>query len=278
MPHPPPDPALPRRVRVPVCTVWTGPDRSRGVDAPALADDPDLAGWLRALDAQDSDPAVGEGRLGLHGRVLTQLLAGEPALVVGEDPAHPGWSRVCAPWQPSRLDPRGYPGWVRTGHLGPADLSGRGGADLGHPDGTSSRATTDHPLLDLARRHLGLPYLWGGTSPAGLDCSGLVHWCHRQLGVVVPRDADDQQEACRAVPIDEAVAGDLYFFTAPGSRGAQHVGVVTRPGAMVHAPETGLGLVEESLSAHRLATLSGAGRFLDPVPPPSGPPGDGRPA
>lgn len=100
-----------REVAVPVATVWTSPDAPRELDALATADRPDVAGWTRTLDAE----GTAERRMGLHGRTLTQLLLGEPALVLEEQD---GWSRVVGLWQQSSGDDRGYPGWVRTAHLG----------------------------------------------------------------------------------------------------------------------------------------------------------------
>ncbi|HEU4330665.1 MAG TPA: NlpC/P60 family protein, partial [Lapillicoccus sp.] len=178
------------RVAVPVATLWVAPDRPREVDAAAVADQPDVISWLAALDAHPDDDESGDGRLGLHDRVLTQLVAGEPVEVVGAVPAYPGWLEVVCPWQPSSLDPRGYPGWIRAAHVVDDE-------DPGPP-----RGSTDRSDLDLARVHLGLPYLWGGTSPLGLDCSGLVHTVQRRLGHVVPRDAHDQQAALE--PVDPA--------------------------------------------------------------------------
>ena len=96
-----------REVAVPVATVWTSPDAPRGVDEAALADSPDMASWTASMDAAT--------RLELHGRTLTQLLLGEPAAVLEESGA---WSRVAALWQKSSSHERGYPGWVRTAHLG----------------------------------------------------------------------------------------------------------------------------------------------------------------
>ena len=104
------DPRM-REVTVPVATVWTSPDAPRDLDALATADRPDVAAWTRTLDAE----GTAERRTGLHGRMLTQLLLGEPALVLEEQD---GWSRVVGLRQPSSGDDRGYPGWVRSAHLG----------------------------------------------------------------------------------------------------------------------------------------------------------------
>ena len=92
-----------------------------------------------------------------------------------------------------------------------------------------------------------------------LDCSGLVHLGLRRLGVVFPRDADDQYDACEHIPVTDARPGDLYFFAHEGKR-PHHVGIVTGPGRMLHAPETGSLIVEETLTPARQNSLAGAGR------------------
>ena len=80
----------PLRVNVPVTTLWTSPNSPRPIDAPAVSDDPDPVGWLAALDAHPDDDETGHGRLGLHGRVDSQAMLGEPVLPTEPvDPAAP---------------------------------------------------------------------------------------------------------------------------------------------------------------------------------------------
>lgn len=240
-----------RLVAVDVATVWSDPQAPRPIDAPAVADVPDLAAWTAALGVEE--------RLGLHGRCETQLRHGEPVLVV-EDRGP--WSRVAAPWQPSPDEPRGYPGWVRRAHLaadpGATALAARGPAARIPP--------TADAVLAFARSFLGLGYLWGGVSEWGLDCSGLVHLALRQAGLVVPRDAAPQCAAAEPVSRGSERPGDLYFFAGEDGY-VYHVGFVTGRDQMLHAPEASHDVEDAPLSPRRLADLVAVGRFAGLRPP-----------
>lgn len=236
-------------VNVDVTGLWTSPDSPRPIDAPIVADGPDHARWLADLDTQ---PTMEEGRLGLYGRFDSELLRDEPVIVTGA--AEDGWTRVTAPWQSCAGSATGYPGYVRTAHLRPVD-----DAPVDELPDTGTAPTVPNFLAE-ARSHLGLAYLWGGISPAGVDCSGLVHLGLRRLGVLFPRDGDDQYRACADVPLDQARAGDLYFFADPG-KPLHHVGIVTGPGRILHSPSTGEFVVEEDMPAPRQETLKVVGRI-----------------
>ena len=236
-----------RYVIVPVTTLWSSPTSPRDVDAAAVAPHPDVVAWLADLDAAAA-------RLGLHGRALTQLELGEPVEII-DDPDN-GWLQVVAPMQPSTLDPRGYPGWLPAAHVS-AQVPDR--APISATSGSLEGGRGAGAFIADARKRLGLAYLWGGMCDWALDCSGLVHLCLRRLGVVFPRDADDQYDACEHIPATDARPGDLYFFAHEGKR-PHHVGIVTGPGRMLHAPETGSVIVEEALTPARRNSLVGAGR------------------
>jgi cell wall-associated NlpC family hydrolase len=89
-------------------------------------------------------------------------------------------------------------------------------------------------VVKLARRQLGTPYVWGGASPAGFDCSGLVSWVYGKLGISLPHNAAALYGAGRPVPLGALRPGDLVFFPGLG-----HVGLYIGKGRMIHAPETG---------------------------------------
>jgi gamma-D-glutamyl-L-lysine dipeptidyl-peptidase len=90
-------------------------------------------------------------------------------------------------------------------------------------------------LLKIARKYLFAPYLWGGKSPFGIDCSGLVQMCYKMLNIRMPRDAYQQVEVGRVVDfVQQAQPGDLAFFdNAAGN--IIHVGIVMANSMIIHA-------------------------------------------
>jgi cell wall-associated NlpC family hydrolase len=124
-------------------------------------------------------------------------------------------------WHRIRL-PSGETGFVQKGdvvlrHAGDPLTRGDGGA-----------------LVATSRRLQGVPYLWGGMTPLGVDCSGFVSLVYRLHGRILPRDADLQFDDPKAKPVEkgELEAGDLVFF---GKKSISHVGLYLGEGRFINA-------------------------------------------
>ena len=121
-------------------------------------------------------------------------------------------------------------------------------------------------LADFALTLLGTRYRYGGATPDGFDCSGLVFYAHRKLGLAVPRTSRDQAGEAEEVKPRKLRRGDLVFFKID-SRKVNHVGIYIGKHRFVHAPGAGKPVTVNSLDDDFYAdTFSSAGRYWDQVP------------
>ena len=102
-------------------------------------------------------------------------------------------------------------------------------------DSRGKAAYSSNAVLAYASNYLGVPYVWGGTTPAGFDCSGFVRYVYAHFGIYLPRVSQDQQNVGMYVSRDQLQPGDLVFFGDP----AHHVGIYVGNGNMIDAPHTG---------------------------------------
>ena len=102
---------------------------------------------------------------------------------------------------------------------------------------TPASSNKGQALVNEAKKYLGVKYVWGGTSPSGFDCSGLVQYCARKLGISVSRTSSAQAGNGKAVSRSNLQPGDLVFFQRGGR--VHHVGIYVGNGNMIHAPQTG---------------------------------------
>ncbi|MCS7309167.1 MAG: NlpC/P60 family protein [Armatimonadetes bacterium] len=135
------------------------------------------------------------------------------------------------------------------------------------------RTGWQNALVYTARRLLSVPYLWGGSSPFGLDCSGFVQLVYRLCGIVIPRDANLQAEWERTteVPLADVQPGDLIFFATgddPHRRTITHVGMTFDRQYFIHSAG-GVGVHLSALEdPYYRSVLWGIRRVIDEVKSP----------
>jgi murein DD-endopeptidase len=123
---------------------------------------------------------------------------------------------------------------------------------------TAKPAYTEQ-VVHAAISMMGAPYRWGGATPAGFDCSGLVYYSFDKAGVTVPRSSRDQYRQAQPVPLAAARPGDLVFF-ASGKR-ISHVGIYLGDNEFIHAPEAGQSVKISSIrEEYYRAHFAGVGR------------------
>ena len=119
--------------------------------------------------------------------------------------------------------------------------------DRAHADKVHADRATAQQAAKYARSMVGKPYRYGGNSPGGFDCSGLVQYSYSRAGYSTPRTTGQLWSAVKTVDRHQLRAGDLLFFSIEGKM--SHVGLYVGERRFVHAPQTGRSVSIESLDA-----------------------------
>jgi cell wall-associated NlpC family hydrolase len=116
--------------------------------------------------------------------------------------------------------------------------SGESGNGSGGSGGSVSSNLTGEQVVAFAKKFLGVPYKWGGTTPAGFDCSGFVYYVYNSLGYKLSRMIVEMNKQGVYVPKSELQPGDVIIFQNTYASGLSHVGIYVGDGKFIHAPNS----------------------------------------
>ena len=184
--------------------------------------------------------------------IVTQAYEGATAYIIG---INCGWYKVI--YQDSicyvrsdLLDLTEYPyenkasakspKFFRGGNsIGPAPSAAALNGSGNTGSGSNGSTAAGQKLVDCAKQYLGVPYVWGGSSPSGFDCSGLVQYVARSCGYTIGRTVTQQWNYGTQVSREEMQPGDIVFFANTYASGLSHVGIYVGNGNFIHSPSTG---------------------------------------
>lgn len=147
-------------------------------------------------------------------------------------------------------------GYVRTSNIKQVAVAAAGKSVKRSSSSVNYGSASGSQLVAQASKYLGTRYVYGGTSPSGFDCSGLVQYSLRKLGVSISRSSSSQYSYGTPVSRDNLKPGDLVFFSRGGG-GISHVAIYAGNGQVIHAPRAGKSVCYQSMSS-----LCGAMRYV----------------
>ena len=190
--------------------------------------------------------------------VLASLRNGTVVSVTG---VQGGWFKVTY---------NGQKGYVHPDYLSFSNVQGSGSTDS---SGSSSITPPSNSVsyngssekraavLEYAAQFLGTPYVYGGSTPSGFDCSGFTSYVFKNTVGSIPRVAQAQFDATTRVSMDELLPGDLVFFGSSASS-ISHVGIYVGNNQFIHSPHTGDVVKYDSLTGSYASRFQGGGRVI----------------
>ena len=169
------------------------------------------------------------GQAGNDGKEKAGNVGKEKANNVGKAKIKGKWTKI--------LLPSGKEGWVPTSEI----KRHEGFTSIAKGEGNSDSISDEQmeKIIATAFKLKGVPYFWGGMTPKGVDCSGLVRWSCLMNGILLPRNASQMVHCGDEVSLDQLQRGDLVFFGTPAQDGkprrVTHVGIYIGDGKIIHS-------------------------------------------
>lgn len=175
--------------------------------------------------------------------ILASLSNGTAVTITG---VSGGWYKVSV---------NGKTGYIKADYI---TTSVSSSANMASYSGLSAKRTA---VLDYAAKFLGVPYVYGGSTPSGFDCSGFTSYVYKNTVCSIERVAQAQFDTTTRVSRDELLPGDLVFFGS-SAYSISHVGIYVGDGQFIHAPHTGDVVKYDSLSGSYATRFQGGGRVI----------------
>ncbi|MDP4170908.1 MAG: C40 family peptidase, partial [Bacillota bacterium] len=127
---------------------------------------------------------------------------------------------------------------------------------------SNAEAAEKQDLTDYAKKFIGVPYSWGGSTPQGFDCSGFLTYVYKEYGIQLPRTSAEQYAQGQDIDSEEMVPGDLVFFTTY-KQGPSHAGIYLGDNKFIHASPQGIEIASLQSGYYKTRYL-GAKRYIQP--------------
>jgi len=197
--------------------------------------------------------------------VLTQAVAGNKAYIIG---INNGWYKIIfgntiGYIRSDYLDLTEIPYENRDSSKKP--LFFRGGKSTGvtpSPEALNGTSDLRQKIVATAKQYIGVPYLWGGTTPSGFDCSGFVQYVYQRHGISLPRTSKEQWTVGTAISKSALQPGDLVFFANTYTTGISHLGIYIGNNQFIHASSSKGVTITDLSNSYWAARYYGAKRIL----------------